>query len=75
MGGTCSTYGRGEKCLRNLSRHIEGKRPLGTRHWWEGNMKKDFRDTWCFNVDRINATQDRDTWGALVNTVTNLPFP
>jgi hypothetical protein len=29
MGGEYSTHGRDEKCIQNLGRKPEGKRPLG----------------------------------------------
>jgi hypothetical protein len=36
MGGARSTHGRDEKCIQNLGRKPEGKRPLGRpRHRWK----------------------------------------
>jgi hypothetical protein len=54
----------------------EGKTPLGRpRHRWVNNIKIDLRETGWDGVDWIDLTQDRNQWGALVNTVTNLRVP
>jgi hypothetical protein len=53
-----------------------GKRPLGThRCRWENNIKVDLRKILREAVDRIDLTQDRDLWWALVNTVMNVWVP
>jgi hypothetical protein len=36
------------------------------------NIKMDFRETGCFDMDQTDLTQDKDQWRALVNTVMNL---
>ena len=54
----------------------EGKRPLGRpRRRWDDNIKMDFQEVECGNVDCIELAQDRDRWRALVNAVLNLRVP
>jgi hypothetical protein len=54
----------------------EGMRPLGRpRRRWEDNIKMDLREIGFWDVDWIHLAQDRNRWGALVNTVMNLRFP
>jgi hypothetical protein len=41
-GGTCSTYGRDEKCTQDFGRKFGLERPLGRpRHRWEDNIRMD----------------------------------
>jgi hypothetical protein len=55
-----------------LVRKPEGKRPLGRpRCRWE-NIIMDLGEIGWAVVDRIQVTQDRDQYSALVNTVMNL---
>jgi hypothetical protein len=53
-----------------------GKRPVGKpRGRWVDNIKMNLREIgWC-GMDWIELAQDRDQWGALVNTVINLRVP
>ena len=54
----------------------EGKRPLGRpRHSWEDNIKMDLQEVEGGCGDRVELTQDRDRWRALVGTVRNLRVP
>jgi hypothetical protein len=54
----------------------EGGRPLGRpRRRWEDNIKMDFREVGCGDVDWFDQAQDRDRWRALVYTVMNLRVP
>jgi len=54
----------------------EGKRPLGRpRRRWEDNIKMDFQEVGCGDMDWIELTQDRDRWLASVNTVMNPRVP
>ena len=51
----------------------EGKRPRGRpRHGWEDNMKTDFQEVECADMDWIEMAQDMDRWWPLVNEVMNL---
>jgi hypothetical protein len=54
----------------------EGRRPLGSpRRRWEDNFKMDLREIGFGDADWIHWAQDRDRWGALVNTLMNLRVP
>jgi hypothetical protein len=51
----------------------EGKRPLGRpRRRWKDGIRMDLREIGWGSVDWIQLAQDKDRWGALVNTVMNL---
>jgi hypothetical protein len=65
---------------RNASRILvgkpEGKRPPGrVRRRWVDNIKMDRRELGWDGMGWIDLAQDRDQWGALVNTVINLRVP
>jgi hypothetical protein len=54
----------------------EGKRPLGRpRRRWVDNIRMDLGKVGWGNVDWIGLAQDRNRWGALVNSVLNLRVP
>ena len=54
----------------------EGRRPMGRpRHRWEDNIKTDFQEVGCGDMDWIELAQDRDRWRVLVNAVVNLRVP
>jgi hypothetical protein len=54
----------------------QGKRPLGRpRHRWLDNIKMDLREIGWGGTDWIDLAEDRDQWGALVNTVMYLQVP
>jgi hypothetical protein len=54
----------------------EGERPLGRpRRGWEDNIKMDLQEVGCGGLNWIGLAQDRDSWRALVNAVTNLRVP
>jgi hypothetical protein len=54
----------------------ERNRPLGRpRHRWFDNIKTDLRKIGWNGMEGIDLAQDRDQWGALVNTVMNLRVP
>jgi hypothetical protein len=45
MGGACGTYGREERCMRDLVGKPERKRPLGRhRRVWEDNIKTNLQE-------------------------------
>jgi hypothetical protein len=75
LGRACSTNGGEDEC-RILVGNPEGKRPLGRpRRRWVDNIKMDLRDIGWDGGDWIDLAQDRDQWGAFVNTVMNLRVP
>ena len=54
----------------------EEKRPLGgPGRRWEDNIKMDFQEVGCGDMDWIDLAQDRDRWWALVNPVMNFQVP
>jgi hypothetical protein len=56
---------------RILMAKSEGKRPLGRpRPRCENNIKINFREVGCGNMDWIELAENMDQWRALVNTVT-----
>ena len=76
IGGPCSTYGERRGVYGVLMGKPEGKRPLGRpRRRWEDNIKMDFQEVGCGDMDWIELTQDRDRWLASVNTVMNPRVP
>jgi hypothetical protein len=51
---------------------LEGKRPIGRpRRRWKDNIGIDVKVRGWGSVDWIHLAQDRDKWGALVETVMN----
>jgi hypothetical protein len=49
----------------------EGKRPLGRpKRRWKDGIRMDLREI-DWEVEQIQLAQDRDCWGAVVNTVMN----
>ena len=72
MGRSRGIYGGQEKFIVVVAVRTDGKRTLGSpRHRWEGNIKVGLRDVGTY-VDWIQLAQDRDSWRALVNAVTNI---
>jgi hypothetical protein len=62
---------------RNMYRVLmgkpEGKKPLGRpSRRWEDRIRMDLREIGWGSVDWIQLAQDRDWWGAFVDTVMNL---
>jgi hypothetical protein len=58
---------------RILVGKLEENRPLGRpRYKWVDNIKIDLRERGWDSMDRIDLTQNRDQWRALVKTVMNL---
>ena len=61
MGGTCSTYGEGEKCIQGFVGTPEGERTLGrSRHRWEDNFEMDLQEVGWWDMNWIDLAQDRD---------------
>jgi len=53
-----------------------GRRPHARHgHRWEDSIKMDLQEVGCSGMDRIDVTQDRDRWQALVNAVMNIRVP
>jgi hypothetical protein len=70
--------GMGEKrnAYRLLVGKPEGRRPLGRpRRRWLDNIRMDLVEVGWGDVDWIGLVQDRDRWGALVNSVLILRVP
>jgi hypothetical protein len=72
VGGTCSTYGEGNRIYRVSVGSPKGKRPLGRpRRRCEDNVRKIMID----EANWIQLAQNRFQWAAFVNTVINLQVP
>ena len=73
--GYVARMGEGRGVHRVLVGKHEGKRSLGRpRRRWEDNIKMDLQEvSGC--GDWMELDQDRDRWGALVNTVMNFWVP
>ena len=76
MGGACSAYGGGERCLQGFGGKPEGKKPLERpRRRWEDNIKMDLQEVGGGREDWMELAQDRDRWRALVGTVKDFRVP
>jgi hypothetical protein len=63
---------KGRGVCRVLVGKPEGRRLLERpRYRWEDNIKMDFQEVGCGDMDWIELAQDRDRWRALVNAVMN----
>ena len=76
MGGACSAYGGGKRCVQGFDWESRGKDTTG-KPWrrWEDNIKKYLEEVRCGGMDWIALAEDRDRWRALVNAVMNLRVP
>jgi hypothetical protein len=76
MGGECSTCGERSSLYRVLLGKPEAKRPLVCpKYRWKDNIKMDVQELGCGVMYWIDLAQDRGSWRALVNAVTNHQFP
>jgi hypothetical protein len=64
------------------ARHVArmGRSAMNILYWWESqkernHVKLDLRERGWVGMDRIDLTQDRDQWRALVSTVMNFSDP
>jgi hypothetical protein len=61
MGGACSVDGGGKRRVEGLGGEIWGKEPLGRpRRRWEDNIKIDFKEVGCGDMDWFELAQDRN---------------
>jgi hypothetical protein len=68
--------GEGRGAYRILVGRPERRRPLGRpRRRWKDNIKMYLQDVGWGVMDRIDMSQDRDRWRAVVNVVMNLRVP
>jgi len=70
MGGICSTYSRGGKCIHNFGwktwrEEITQSEDLGVDE--KIILDRILRETGCESVDWVHLAQDRDQWRAVVN--------
>jgi hypothetical protein len=71
--GHVARMGEERKVYKVLVGKPDGKRPLGRpRVRWEDGIRMDLRQTAWRSVQRIQLTQDRGRWRAVVNTAMNL---
>jgi hypothetical protein len=76
MGRACSTNWENWNAYRILVGKLDGKRPVGRpRCRRVDNIKMDLREIRWGVMGWIDLTQDRDQWGAFVNSVMNLRVP
>jgi hypothetical protein len=63
-------------CVQGFGGKTWRKEPLGRpRRRWEDNIKMNFQDVECGDMDWIDLAQDRDRSRALVNAVMKLRVP
>ena len=61
---------------RSAFKILTGKRPLWRpRRRWEYNIRMDLEEIGINAGNWVDSAQDRDYWGALVNTALNLCVP
>jgi hypothetical protein len=76
MVRSCSTNGEMTNAYRFLVGKPERKRSLGRpRRRWVDNIRMDIVKVGWSDVDWIGLAQNRNRWGALVNSVLNLRVP
>jgi hypothetical protein len=76
MGGACSTYGKGTGVYGVLVGKPEGRDHLEDSGVdGRTNIKMDPQEVGWGSMDWFELAQDRDSWRAFVNSVTNLQVP
>ena len=66
----------GSSVFKILTGTPTGKRPLGRpRRGWEDNIRMDLKEMGINTRNRVDLTQNRDYWRALVNAALNLWVP
>ena len=74
-GGGCSSYGKDDKCIQDFGGETWGKEPFGRpRHRWEDSIKMNLQEVGG-GMGRIDLSQDKDRWWAVVNAVMNFLVP
>jgi hypothetical protein len=74
--GHVARMGEKRNAYRLLVGKPEGRRPLGRpRRRWMDNIRMDLVEVGWGDVDWNGLAQDKDSWGALVNSVLNLRVP
>jgi hypothetical protein len=74
--GHVARMGEKRNAYRLLVGKPEGRRPLGRlRRRWVDNIRMDLVEVGWGDVHWIGLAQDRDRWGALVNSLLNLMVP
>jgi hypothetical protein len=71
MGGSCSTNGGEEECIKVTGGKARGKE---TRLWVDNN-RTDLGEVGWDDVDWTGLAQDTNRWRALVNLVLNFQVP
>ena len=73
MGGTCSTYWAGKRCVQGFGGKICGKETTWkTQAYMEDDIKMDLQEVECEGMEWIELAQDRGRWRSLVNAVMHL---
>jgi hypothetical protein len=76
LGESVCKFFKNKKNRMILVGKPEGKGPLGRpRRRWVDNIRMDFGEVGCGDVDWIGLAKDRNRWRSVVNSVLNLRIP